>query len=124
MARIWSATAFAGFCLWLAATAASTGGETASTLVELTASFGFVIACTSACFALTAIFLRFLTRPSRTLTRLGDNAFGIYFFHLFFTVWLQYLLLSLPLFEISYPATPEAGRWIATTIMEQLDHVR
>lgn len=33
-------------------------------------------------------------------------------------------LLSLPLFELSYPATPAAGRWIADTLEEQLAHVR
>ena len=33
-------------------------------------------------------------------------------------------LLTLPLFELSYPPTPAAGRWIADTLVEQLDHVR
>jgi hypothetical protein len=38
--------------------------------------------------------------------------------------FIETRLLALPLFEISYPATPEAGRWIADTLAEQLDHGR
>ena len=38
-----------------------------------------------------------LTRPSRILAALAENAFGIYFFHFGFVLWLQYMLLSLPL---------------------------
>jgi surface polysaccharide O-acyltransferase-like enzyme len=98
--KIFTISAIAGFCLWISAAAASTVGNIHSAAIELTASIGFVIACTSACFALPATFLRFSTRPSSILTRLGDNALGIYFFHLFFTVWLQYLLLDLPLFAV------------------------
>ena len=37
-----------------------------------------------------------LTRPSRILAALAENAFGIYFFHFGFVLWLQYMLLSLP----------------------------
>ena len=32
-------------------------------------------------------------------------------------------VLALPRFELSYPATPDAGRWIADTLEEQLHHV-
>jgi surface polysaccharide O-acyltransferase-like enzyme len=114
----WTATAFAGFCIWIAATAAGTVANMGSVATELIASCGFVIACTSACLALPSVFLRFSTRPSQTLMRLGDNAFGIYFFHLFFTVWLQYLLLTLPLFAVVKAALVFTGAvfgsWTAT----------
>jgi hypothetical protein len=38
--------------------------------------------------------------------------------------FIDAFVLSLPRFELSYPATPEAGRWIADTLEEQLDHGR
>jgi hypothetical protein len=95
----WVAIAFAGFLLWMAATALSMdAASTSLPVLQVLGSIGFVIACTSACFALAAVFLRFETRPSRILTALGQNAFGIYFFHYTFALWLQYMLLDLPLF--------------------------
>jgi len=34
------------------------------------------------------------------LNSLADNAYGIYFVHYVFVIWLQYLLLGAPLFAI------------------------
>jgi surface polysaccharide O-acyltransferase-like enzyme len=65
--------------------------------LNLAAAIGFVVATTSACFALAAIFCCYGTEPSPLLTRLSDHAYGIYFFHYGFVLWLQYLLLDLPL---------------------------
>jgi hypothetical protein len=95
----WTGFAVGGFFLWIAATALTmqpTSAQLRST--ELAASMGFAIASTGACLALPAAFLRFATEPTRILFRLGDNALGIYFFHLFFILWLHYFLLNLPLF--------------------------
>ena len=38
--------------------------------------------------------------------------------------FIETRLLSLALFELSYPPTPAAGRWIANTLEEQLAHGR
>jgi glucans biosynthesis protein C len=122
--RSWVAIAFAGFLLWMAATALSMeAASTSSPMLQVLASIGFVIACTSACFALAAVFLRFETRPSRILNALGQNAFGIYFFHYAFVLWLQYMLLDLPLvagikFAVVFTGTLFLS-WAATAVVSE-----
>ena len=93
---IWLLSALAGFLLWIIPTGLSMETGTASA-IRVIAGVGLIVACTTACFALAAIFLRLAKRPSRVLAPIADNAFGIYFFHFGFALWLQYLLLDLPL---------------------------
>jgi glucans biosynthesis protein C len=97
----WAASAFSAFVLWIIPTALARDAATAALPgLQLLAAVAFVVSSTSACFALAAIFLRFATAPSRVLSRLSENAYGIYVFHYLFVIWLQYLLLGLPLFAI------------------------
>ena len=94
----WIVIALAGFSFWtipMALVAQEEGSLIAP--LNLAAAIGFVIASTGACFALAAVFCRYWTEPSWLLTRLSDHAYGIYFFHYAFVLWLQYLVLDLPL---------------------------
>ena len=50
---------------------------------------------------LIAVFLRFAARPVPLAGSLERNAYGIYLVHYFFVVWLQYLLLGMPLFAMA-----------------------
>jgi hypothetical protein len=98
---VWIVSAFSAFVLWIIPTALARDAATAALPgLQFLAAVAFVIASTTACFALAAIFLRFATAPSRGMSKLSENAYGIYVFHYLFVVWLQYLLLDLPLFAI------------------------
>jgi surface polysaccharide O-acyltransferase-like enzyme len=94
----WTVTAFLGFIFWTIPTALAIEAESSMRpALNVIAAFGFVTASTSACFALAAIFLRYWTKPSRFLATLSNQAYGIYFFHYGIVIWLQYMLLDLPL---------------------------
>jgi hypothetical protein len=96
---IWLAGAIAAFPLWIIPTALTAEGDFgASAALQTAAGLGFVAASTAACFAIIAVFLRFGARPSTALAVLSDNAYGIYFFHFGFVLWLQYMLLDAPLY--------------------------
>ena len=53
-----------------------------------------MLASATACLALAAVFLRFATAHQPILHSLSENAYGIYFVHYVFVIWLQYLLLG------------------------------
>jgi hypothetical protein len=106
----WVATALLGFVLWIIPTALERDAASAAFPgLQLFASAGFVISSTTACFALAATFLRRMTTPSRILGRLSENAYGIYVLHYLFVIWLQYLLLDLPLFAVIKSAIVFSG---------------
>ena len=48
----------------------------------------------AACFTTTAIFLRFANARWPVIDSISEHAYGIYFFHYLFVVWLQYALLD------------------------------
>jgi glucans biosynthesis protein C len=98
---IWAIGAFSAFVLWIIPTAlARDAPAEALPGLQFLAAMAFLLSSTTACFALAAFFLRFATAPSRGLSRLSANAYGIYVFHYLFVIWLQYLLLGLPLFAV------------------------
>ncbi len=96
---IWTASAFGAFFTWIIPTALIVEKPAGSALpgLELLASIGFVVASVSACFALVAVFLHFAGTRSPILDDLSNNAYGIYLIHYLFVIWLQYLLLGMPL---------------------------
>jgi surface polysaccharide O-acyltransferase-like enzyme len=95
----WLAGTAAGFLLWIVPTALMVNGTTFPGL-QIAADLGFVLCAASACFALLGIFLRVTRRHRPMFASLADNAYGIYFVHYVFVIWLQYLLLDAPLFAI------------------------
>jgi len=98
----WLLIALTTFVVWIIVTAI--GLERAETVpieLQLAAALAFVSACAAGCFAFAAVFLRYATRRSSLLRSLSEYAFGIYLVHYAFVVWLQYALLSIPLWAPS-----------------------
>jgi hypothetical protein len=115
----WLAGALAAFLLWLAATAlivAQAGmpllGQRASVGLYVAASLTFVLCCATSCFFFAAVFLRFATDRVPALESLSENAYSMYLIHFVFVVWLQYLLLALPLFAVAKAALVFGGTLI------------
>jgi hypothetical protein len=110
----WLAGALAAFLLWIGAAAliVQQGGMPLFDLEQqkiplglfIVASVCFVLACASSCFFFAAVFLRFATQRVRALESLSDNAYSMYLIHFVFVVWLQYLLLDVPLFAVAKAA--------------------
>jgi surface polysaccharide O-acyltransferase-like enzyme len=61
------------------------------------AACGFVLSCAASCFALLAVFVRFMRARRKIFDRLRDHAYGMYLIHYVFVTWVQYSLLSLML---------------------------
>ena len=51
----------------------------------------------AACFGFLGFFLRFGSACWPLIDGISENSFGIYFFHFFFVMWMQYAFLDLPL---------------------------
>jgi surface polysaccharide O-acyltransferase-like enzyme len=124
VARRWVfalAAALGTLFLWMGLTAL-TMQHGASLGVEIAADLSFVPACAAGCFCLIAVCLRFTTGASRLFGYLSANAYGIYLVHYVFIVWLQYALLSAPLFAILKAGLVFTGTLIlslATTLAVQ-----
>jgi len=102
LARHWGyalAAALVALLLWMGLTALTIEGA-AWPGVAIAAYCSFVPACAAGCTFLLAACLRFGNRRSRLLGYLSVNAYGLYLVHYMFIVWLQYALLTLPLFAI------------------------
>jgi surface polysaccharide O-acyltransferase-like enzyme len=95
----WLGAALAALALWMGLTALTLKAD-APTSIEVAAYLAYVLACANGCFFLIAVTLRFAAKRSRVLGRLGADAYGLYLFHYLFVVWLQYLLLAVPLFAV------------------------
>src|SRR5262249_917485 len=104
----WLARAAAAFLLWIVPTALMVNGTTLPGL-KIAADLGFVLGAASACFALLGIFLRVTQRHRPMFVSLADHAYGIYFVHYVFVIWLQYILLGAPLFAVAKAAIVFVG---------------
>jgi peptidoglycan/LPS O-acetylase OafA/YrhL len=90
----WIVGAFAAFVLWIVPTALSVKGPDAAVPgLPIAADFGVVLYAAAACLALAAIFLRFAAVRRPIFEGVAENAYGIYLFHYFFVMWMQYALL-------------------------------
>jgi glucans biosynthesis protein C len=103
---IWVTGIPAGFLLWIIPTWLVISGAGAQVPgMQLLANFGLVLATATGCFGLLALFLRFSTPPrspggggmAAAFRSWSENAYGIYFVHYPFVIWLQYLLLGFAL---------------------------
>ncbi len=116
----WLAGAGAAFLLWIIPTALIVKGTgTSPPGLQIVADLGFVLSAASTCFALAAVFLRFAAMHRPMLGGLSQHAYGIYFVHYVFVLWIQYLLLGVALFAIAKAAIVFAGTVIlswATTV--------
>jgi surface polysaccharide O-acyltransferase-like enzyme len=94
----WLVGALAAFVLWIIPTALIVKGQgEAVAALKIVADLGFVLSSATSCFALAALFLRFAAAPRPLLDSLSQHAYGIYFVHYVFVIWLQYILLNAPL---------------------------
>jgi glucans biosynthesis protein C len=90
----WVVGALAAFVLWIVPTALSVKGSDAAVPgLPIAADFGVVLYAAAACLALAAIFLRFAAVRRPIFEGVAENAYGIYLFHYFFVMWMQYALL-------------------------------
>jgi glucans biosynthesis protein C len=112
----WLVGAFAAFLLWIIPTALIVQGPEellahagVSIALKLAADLGFVLSSAAGCFALAALFLRFAAAPRPVLDSFSQHAYGIYFVHYVFVIWLQYMLLTAPLPAIAKAAVVFAG---------------
>jgi surface polysaccharide O-acyltransferase-like enzyme len=102
LARRWAyllAAALVSLFLWMGLTALTMYGGP-SIGADIAADVSYVPACAAGCFFLIAVCLRFATGPSRVLGYLAANAYGVYLVHYIFIVWLQFALLTTPLFAV------------------------
>jgi surface polysaccharide O-acyltransferase-like enzyme len=127
LARRWGyclAAALVTLFLWMGLTGLTMNGG-ASLGVEIAADLSFVPACAAGCFFMIAVCLRFATGHSRVLGYLAANAYGLYLVHYVFVVWLQFALLSLPLFAVIKALIIFSGTLLlsfATTLAVQRFH--
>jgi surface polysaccharide O-acyltransferase-like enzyme len=105
----WVIGAAAAFLLWIIPTALIVKETLTVPGLQLVADLGFVLSAASACFALAAVFLRFAAARRPIFEGMSEHAYGIYFVHYPFVLWLQYLLLGAPLFAIVKAAAVFAG---------------
>jgi peptidoglycan/LPS O-acetylase OafA/YrhL len=91
--RAWVAAALGCFVLWMAMMGLSMqdGGPPG---VQIAAHVAFVLSCAASCFALFAVFLRFVERRVDLLESVAESSYGMYLVHYVFVVWLQYALLG------------------------------
>ena len=94
---VWVAGSFVAFFLWVIPTALIVKVPGAPVpVLQLIGDLGLVTFAGAACFSMTAVFLRFAAVPwSPIVDTVSENAYGIYFFHYLFALWLQFLLLDL-----------------------------
>lgn len=96
---IWLVGSLASFFLWVIPTALIVKEADAPVgALRVIGDLALVIFAGAACLSLTALFLRFATTRWPIIDSISEYAYGIYFFHYAFVLWLQYLLLgsSLP----------------------------
>src|SRR5436853_1229834 len=95
---VWLAGILAAFVLWIIPTALVVKGYGAALPgLQIVADLGAVLFAASACFGLSAVFLRFAAVRLPILDGVSENAYGIYLFHYVFVIWTQYLLLGVDL---------------------------
>jgi hypothetical protein len=110
---LWVVGALGAFVLWMLPTALIVQGWATSVPgLEVLADIGLVLACATISLALAAVFVRFATDPWPRFSSFSDNAYGIYLLHYVFVIWLQYLLLGVPMFAIAKAAIVFTGTFL------------
>lgn len=124
----WASSAAIAFVAWMLMTALTLDtaplGIGPFPRLDVVVNLAFALTAATACFALAGIFLRFGARRSPIADELSKHAYGIYFFHYLFVIWLQYALLPLLLPAVVKAATVFAGAvflsWAATVTSQHM----
>ena len=91
----WLIGSFVAFFVWIIATAlVMKVPKSPVAVLQVVGDLGLVTFAAAACFTTTAIFLRFANARWPVINSISEHAYGIYFFHYLFVVWLQYALLD------------------------------
>ncbi|HML08126.1 MAG TPA: acyltransferase [Xanthobacteraceae bacterium] len=92
----WIVGSFAAFFIWIIPTAliVKVPGAPVAAL-RVIGDLGLVIFAAAACFGMIALFLRFANARWPVIDSISECAYGIYFFHYLFVLWLQFLLLGM-----------------------------
>jgi len=123
---VWVAGTFLAFFLWVIPTALivkSPGAPVA--MLQVVGDLGLVIFAAAACFSLAAVFLRFAAVGwPPVVDTVSENAYGIYFFHYLFALWVQFLLLDLAIPAVGkglivFAATVTLS-WAASVLVNRL----
>jgi hypothetical protein len=69
--------------------------------VQLLAALCFVLCCGAGSLCLLAIVIRFGNRRWPRFDIFNENAYGLYLVHYVFVVWLQFAMLSVPIFAFA-----------------------
>ena len=94
----WLAGIPVSFVLWVIPTGLIVKGHGAALPgLQILADLGAVLFAASACFGMSAAFLRFAAARWPIFDAVSENAYGIYLFHYVFVIWTQYLLLGVAL---------------------------
>jgi hypothetical protein len=97
--RRWLAVAAISFFAWMGLTALTLNEGSATPIaVQVAADAAYATAGAANVFLMMSTFLRFRAERSWTLDLLARNGYGIYLLHYIPLVWVQYILLPLPLF--------------------------
>jgi surface polysaccharide O-acyltransferase-like enzyme len=93
-------------------TALIVNGQDSNAALHIMTSVGFVLFVATACFSAFALAFRFAAGRWPICDHISNNAYGIYFFHYPFVLWLQYLLLGL-----AFPAVVKGLAVLAATVI-------
>ena len=109
----WLAGIPVSFVLWVIPTGLIVKGHGAALPgLQILADLGAVLFAASACFGMSAAFLRFAAARWPIFDAVSENAYGIYLFHYVFVIWTQYLLLG-----VSLPAVAKGLIVFAVTVV-------
>lgn len=97
--RVWGSAALLCFVAWLCAMGVITQSRTEPpSVVQILADVAVVLFAATAAMGLLGLFLKFAHRQRPLLGAIAANGYGVYFFHYFFVLWTQYLLLGVNVF--------------------------
>jgi glucans biosynthesis protein C len=95
---LWVTVTFGAFLLWIIPNAVMVKAPDAGIPgLGLLGDLGLVIFAAAATFSFFGVFVRFAPERWAFIDSISENAYGIYFFHYLFVLWLQYALLELEL---------------------------
>jgi len=124
---VWVAAALASYILTLQAGkfAFSFG---ASAVVRMGADIGLVLTCATSCYALLALFLRFVRKSRPVFDSLRSNAYGMYVVHYAIVSWVQLSILPLPLTALGKATLAVAATvllsWATTAALRRVPALR
>jgi hypothetical protein len=95
---LWVSVTFGSFLLWIIPTALIVKGPGAGIPgLSLLGDLGLVFFAATSTFSFIGVFVRYASERWPIIDSISENAYGIYFFHYVFALWLVYALLGLEL---------------------------